>query len=65
MSWWTQRQNDARIDTKLEVLNWNELKACMRTKFVMPTYEKNKKFKEEIKELVQNGRKFVDGENNF
>ena len=30
MSWWKQRQNDVRIDRKSEILNWNELKVCMR-----------------------------------
>jgi len=31
MSWWRQRKNDV---TKLEILNWSELKVFMRRKFV-------------------------------
>jgi len=30
MSWWKQRQNDIRMGRKYEILNWYELKACMR-----------------------------------
>jgi len=49
--------NSVKIDRKLEVLNWNELKTCMRRKFVMPSY-----LRKERKKLVKIGRKFVDGE---
>jgi len=43
-SWWRQRQNDV---TKLEILNWSELKARMRRKFVPPSYLKKKEVKKE------------------
>jgi len=52
-SWWTQRETDVRIDRKLEVLNWDELKMCMRRKFVLPSYVRKKKLREEMKELVE------------
>jgi len=42
-------------------LNWSELKACVRRKFVRPSYEQNKKIREEIKDLVKQGRKIIDG----
>jgi len=45
-SWWKQRKNDV---TKLEILNWSELTTCMRRKFVLPFYEKNKKNREKMK----------------
>jgi len=45
--WWRQTQNDV---TKLEILNWSELKACMRIKFVSSSYLKMKEVeKEKIK----------------
>jgi len=36
MSWWTKRETDVRIGRKAKVLNWDELKMCMRRKFVLP-----------------------------
>ena len=60
--WWTQRQSDVRIDTKLEIQYQSDLKACMRRKFVLPLYEKKNKLRKEMKELVKIGKKFVDGE---
>jgi len=36
MSWWKQRQYDVPIGRKFKILNWKELKACMRRKFVPP-----------------------------
>jgi len=44
----------------LNFLNWNELKVCMRRKFVLPSYEKKKKLREEIEELVRKERKFIN-----
>jgi len=43
MSWWKQRQYDVSIGRKLKIMNWRELKACLRRKFVSLSYEKNKK----------------------
>jgi len=62
MSWWTQGKNDVRIGKKIGSI---ELEACMRRKFVMPSYKKNNKLQEEEKELVRKGRKFVDEEQEF
>ena len=38
---------------------------CMRRKFVLISYEKKKKLREEMKELVEKGRNFVNGEKEF
>jgi len=65
ISWWKQRQNDVKLGRKLEILNLNELKACIRRNFVPLSYDKNKKLKEEIKDLVEKQRKSVDGEKEF
>ena len=43
-SWSKPRKNDV---TKLEIFNWNELKACMRRKFVPPSYLKKERKREE------------------
>jgi len=64
-SWWTQREVDVRIGRKSEVLNWDELKMCMRRKFDMPSYVKKKKLREEMNELVEKGRNFINGENKY
>ena len=61
MSWWKQRQNDVRIGRKSKKLNWKELKVCMRRKIVFLSYERNKKIREEIKELVKIGKQFIEG----
>jgi len=46
---WKQRHNDV---TKLEILNWSELKVCMRKKNVPPSYvEKKEVEKEKIKTI--------------
>ena len=46
MSWWKQRQYHVSIGRKFKILNWKELKACMRRKFVPPSYlEKREKEK--------------------
>jgi len=34
----------------------------MRKKIILPFYEKNKKIREEMKELVKKGRKLLQGE---
>jgi len=34
----------------------------MRKKIILPFYEKNKKIREEMKELVKQGRKLLQGE---
>jgi len=38
MSWWKQRQYDVTIGRKSNILKWNELKACIRRKFVLHSY---------------------------
>jgi len=40
MFWWKRRQNDVRIGRKSEILNWNELKVCLRRNFVLRSYQK-------------------------
>jgi len=37
----------------------------MRRKFVPPSYDNNKKPVEDIKELIEKGRKNLDGKNEF
>jgi len=56
MSWWKQRQYDVSIGRKFKILNWKELKACMRRKFVPSSYlekreEEKKKKIERINKL--------------
>ena len=53
------------LERKSEVLNWDELKMCMRRKFVPPSYVKNKKLREEMKELVEKGRNFIYREKEY
>ncbi|XP_068483128.1 uncharacterized protein [Phaseolus vulgaris] len=64
-SWWIQREADVRIGRKSEILNWDELKMCMRRKFVPPSYVKKKKLREEMKELVEKGRNFIYREKEY
>jgi len=64
-SWWQQRQLDDIIDTTSKVEYWSDLNACLRRKFVSPSYDRKRKLREEMKELVRIGRKFVDGENEY
>jgi len=64
-SWWTKRETDVRIGRKSEVVNCDELKMCMRRKFVLPSYVKKKKLREEMKELVEKGRNFINGEKEY
>ena len=59
-SWWIKREIEVRIGRKLEVLNWDGLKMCMRRKFVPPV--RKKKLREEMKELEEKGRNFINGE---
>jgi len=61
-SWWTQRETNVKIGRKSEILNWDELKMCMRRKFVLVPYVKKKKLREEIKELMEKGRNFRNEE---
>jgi len=64
-SWWQQRQLDDRIGTTSKLEYWSDLKACMRRKFVPPSYDRKRKLREEMKELVRIGRKFVDKEKEY
>ena len=64
-SWWQQRKLDVRIVTKSKVEYWSDLKASMRRKFFSPSYDRKRKLREEMKELVKIGRKFVDGEKEY
>ncbi|MGN6822131.1 MAG: hypothetical protein ACTHJ7_05085, partial [Candidatus Nitrosocosmicus sp.] len=64
-SWWTKREIDVINGRKSEVLNWDELKMCMRRKFVPPSYVKKKKLREEMKELVEKGRNFIYREKEY
>ncbi|XP_068467070.1 protein PXR1-like [Phaseolus vulgaris] len=64
-SWWTKRETDVINGRKSEVLNWDELKMCMRRKFVPPSYVKKKKLREEMKELVEKGRNFIYREKEY
>jgi len=61
-SWWQQRPFDDRIGTTSKVEYLSDLKACMRRKFVPPSYDRKRKLIEEMKELVRIGKKFVEGE---
>ena len=61
-SWWTQRETNVRIGRKSEIRNWDELKMCVRRNFVLISSVKEKKLREEIKELVEKGRTFIYGE---
>jgi len=65
MTWWKQRQYDVSIERKIKIMNWHELKECIRRKFGLPSYEKNKKIREEMNELVKIGRKIIDGEKEY
>jgi len=62
-SWWQQRQLDDRIGTPSKLEYWSDLKECVRRKFVPPSYDRKRNIREEMKELVRIGRKFVDGKN--
>ena len=62
-SWRTERETDVRIGRKSKVLNWDELKMCMKRKCVSPSYVKKNKLREEMKEFEEKGRNFINGEN--
>jgi len=47
------------------MLNWDELKMCMRRNFVPPSYVRKKKLREEMKELVEKGRNFIYAEKEY
>jgi len=49
--WWKQRKND---DMRLEILNWSELKAGMRRKFVSPSYLKKREYEKKKIERIKN-----------
>jgi len=55
-----KRQLDDIIGTTSKVEYWSDLKACMRRKFVSPSYDRKRKLGEEMKELVRIGRKIVN-----
>ena len=64
-SWWKQTQLDVWIGTTSKVEYWSDLKVCMRRKFVPPSYDRKRKHREEMKQLVKIGRKFVEGEKKY
>jgi len=64
-SLWTQRETNVRIGKKPEILNWDELKMCMRRKFVPLPYVKKSKLREEMKELMEKRRNFINREKEY
>jgi len=64
-SWWQQRQLDVRIGRTSKVEYWSDLKACMRRNFFPPSYDRKRKLREEMKNLVRMRRKFVGEEKEY
>ena len=64
-SWWTQRETNIKIGRKSEILNWDEVKMCMRRKLVPLPYVKKKNLREEMKELMEKGRNFINREKEY
>ena len=56
---------NVRIGRKSEILNRDELKMCMRRKFVLLPYVKKNKLIEEMKELMEKGRNFINREKEY
>jgi len=51
ISWWKQRQYDVSIERKYKILNWKKLKACMRRKFVPPSYLEKREEEKKIERI--------------
>ncbi|KAG2391732.1 uncharacterized protein HKW66_Vig0125070 [Vigna angularis] len=60
--WWDDRQYHVKIGRKYPIHDWNELKACMRRKFVPREIERNLEL---MRELIREGKSFIQNLNGF
>ncbi|XP_052725620.1 uncharacterized protein LOC128194318 [Vigna angularis] len=60
--WWDDRQYHVKIGRKYPIHDWNELKACMKRKFVPREIERNLEL---MRELIRKGESFIQNLSGF
>ncbi|XP_052725469.1 stress response protein NST1-like [Vigna angularis] len=60
--WWDDRQYHVKIGRKYPIYDWNELKACMRRKFVPREIERNLEL---MRGLIRKGESFIQNLSGF